>query len=29
MSGTKNYLMLMNLHCEKVASKMHDKAIGD
>ncbi len=29
MSGTKNYLMLMNLHCEKVVSKMHGKTLGD
>lgn len=29
MSGTKNYLMLMGLHCEKVVSKMHDKGIED
>lgn len=29
MSGTKNYLMLMNLHCEKVVSKMYGKDIED
>lgn len=29
MSGTKNYLNLMMLHCEKVISKMDGKTIDD
>ncbi|MDY0306956.1 MAG: DUF86 domain-containing protein [Desulfovibrionaceae bacterium] len=29
MSGTKNHLMLMSLHCEKIISKMHGKSFED
>jgi hypothetical protein len=29
MSGVKNYLMLMHLHCEKVVSKMDGKTLED
>lgn len=29
MSGTKNHLMLMHLHCEKVVSKMDGKTLAD
>lgn len=29
MSGRKNYLLLMNLHCEKVVGKMDGKSLDD
>ncbi|NER02297.1 MAG: DUF86 domain-containing protein [Okeania sp. SIO3C4] len=29
MSGAKNFVMLMRLHCEKVVSKVHGKTYAD